>query len=265
MIPVGQFAAFDTVPHAVTTRHGGVSSGPYASLNLGYATDDTEDNVAANRRALLAHVGIAHDRVVGGWLTHGNAVSEFHEGDPDRWPVLRRPIRAGSARSEAMFRSDGVVSDVPGLHFVLTFADCVPILFADADRGIVGGAHAGWRGTAAGIGPAVVQVMIDSFGSRPQDIVAAIGPSIGPCCYSVGGEVLAEFSVHGYVPAAVEDAGTLKLDLWESNARQLAGAGIARDAIEISGICTACHTDLYFSHRAEGGVTGRFAAIIGAD
>jgi YfiH family protein len=263
VIPLSHSAALDGIPHAITSRLGGISAGPFASLNFGYATADLEENVAANRRAVQETLGIDPERTLSGWLTHGSAVSEFHQSSPDTWPVLRRPTRAGSARSEAMFRSDGVVSDVPGLHFILTFADCVPILFADRRGEVIGAAHAGWRGTAAGIATAVVRTMCDSYDCRPEDIQALIGPSIGPCCYIVGDEVALEFARHGNEAVTLREESETALDLWESNRRQLVAVGLRRESVEMMRVCTGCNTDRYFSHRVEGGVTGRFAAIIG--
>jgi YfiH family protein len=263
VIPLTRWGSLSPVPHAVTSRHGGVSEGEFASLNLGYSTEDHEPNVAANRAMLLETLGVEPDRVFSGWLSHGSAVSEFHSPDQANWPIMRRPIRVGSTRVEAMFRSDGVVSDVPGLHFLLTFADCVPILFADTGRSVIGAAHAGWRGTAAGVGAAVVRSMCRSFSCLPNDIVAVVGPSIGPCCYTVGPSVADEFRRHGAQPALRRRGSQRVLDLWESNVNQLRDAGLRPEAIEVAGVCTSCHADSYFSHRAAGGKTGRFAACIG--
>lgn len=245
----------------MTTRLGGASSGPYASLNLGYSTEDAQSNVAANREAVQAALGLQCDRVFSGWLMHGREVSEFHADRPEEWPILRKPVRPESARHESMFRSDAAVSDAPGVHLLVTFADCVPVLFADPKRGVVGIAHAGWRGTATGIAAATVRVMCDSFGCRAEDVVAAIGPSIGACCYRVGSDVIETFLKNGMACVYAEGNGSIYLDLWESNVRQLAEVGV--EAVEVSGLCTSCHTETFFSHRAEGGLTGRFGACIG--
>lgn len=256
-----QFESLTGVSHGISSRHGGVSPAPYHSLNVGYGTDDDEENVATNRRLLLERLTLDPGSVVSGRLTHGKEVTVIRRDRAGSVTARHEPVRRGSHRHERFFRSDAVVSDVPDLHFLLTFADCVPLLFHDPIRGAVGAAHAGWRGTAAGISTEVVLAMVRYFGSRPQDIRVGIGPSIGPCCYSVGGDVLQGFSRHG-TRAAVEDLnGRTHLDLWSSNAIQLRDSGVR--AIEQARVCTACAKDTYFSHRAESGHTGRFALVAG--
>lgn len=260
-LPAFRFQTLEGVSHAISTRHGGVSQGPYRSLNLGYGTDDDEDCVARNRSILGSALGLEPDQMFGASLTHGNEVSVFKTSEPSAFPARRSTVRPGSAREGTFFRTDGVVSDVAGLHFLLTFADCVPLLFADPVRGVVGAAHAGWRGTAASIGPNVVQAMAENFGSDPSHIVAGIGPSVGPCCYSIQRNVLATFEANGAPAVSEEREGRLYLDLWASNELHIRQAGVSR--IERSNVCTACNTETYFSHRAEAGVTGRFGMLAG--
>jgi YfiH family protein len=161
------------------------------------------------------------------------------------------------------FNSDGVVSNVPSLVVAVTSADCVPLLLWDPVRQVVGLAHAGWRGSALGVGERVVATMTSVFGCRQRDIVAAIGPSIGPCCYHVGAEVVETFHAHGTPVVASPHNGRSALDLWETNAVQLIRSGLEPDAIENPRICTACRTEHFYSHRREMGRTGRFAAFIG--
>jgi len=243
------------VPHAVSTRQGGLSDGPYASLNVGYGTDDAEERVTGNRLLLLQSLGIAPEAVIAGRLSHGNAVTVFRRGQES--PEVERPVRAGSTHRDRAFLSDAAVSDVPGLYVFLTFADCVPLLFHDPVREVVGAAHAGWRGTAAGIARHTIAAMCDAFGCRPADIRGAIGPSIGPCCYTVGSDVCTEFRARGNPPIMRGH----HLDLWAGNEVQMRDAGVT--LVETAGLCTACHTDLFFSHRAESGRTGRFALVAG--
>jgi YfiH family protein len=147
---------------------------------------------------------------------------------------------------------------------MLRFADCVPILFYDPVRGAVGLAHAGWRGTVACIARATVRRMVEAFGCRPADIRAGIGASIGPCCYEVGDEVVE--AARAAFPNARhllrrQDGGRWHFDLWAANCHQLALEGVKE--IEVSGFCTACRTNEWFSHRAEEGRTGRLGAVIG--
>jgi YfiH family protein len=161
-------------------------------------------------------------------------------------------------------KTDALVTDVPGVFLMLRFADCVPVLFHDPVRQAVGLAHAGWRGTVSHIARATVEKMVDAFGCSPADIRAGIGPSIGPCCYEVGPEVVsAAQKAFPDAPFVLQRGSGERwhFDLWAANHHQLAAAGVTE--IELSGLCTACRTDEWFSHRAEGGRTGRLAAVIG--
>ncbi len=157
------------------------------------------------------------------------------------------------------FHSDAVVSDLRDSYFTMTFADCVPVLLSDRRLGVVGAVHAGWRGSALGIAGHTVHMMIEHFGSRPEDIVAGIGPSIGPCCYEVDRDVAEAFGPD----VTAGEGARRKLDLWLTNRNQLLDAGIAEHSIQTAGICTSCHVCDFYSHRAEGGRTGRFALCIG--
>jgi polyphenol oxidase len=259
-----QFAGLGESIHGVSTRHGGVSPAPYASLNLGLSTGDSEARVLENRRRFACAVGIDPERVVAARMSHGNRVSVFRSDRADRWPVERDRVRAGSSRTETVFRSDAVISDVHNLYLFLTFADCVPILLFDPRSGAVAAAHAGWRGTAEGIAGEVVRAMTHEFGSRPAELRAAIGPSIGPCCYTVGPEVTERFAQTRAAAELVHRQGATVLDLWASNERQLAQAGLDPGAIENHRLCTSCRVDVFYSHRREAGKTGRIGLFIGA-
>jgi len=232
-------------------------------LNLGYSTLDDEDHIAENRARFSDAVGAVPDTLMTAHLTHGNEVAVFDSARSYRWPRARFPVRDGSHRSAWVFKTDGVVSDVPGLTFLLTAADCTPLLFWDRSHGVVGAAHAGWRGTARGIAGNVIRAMSDSFGTDPSDVVVGIGPSMGPCCYTVGEDVIETFAASRIEPALVTGDDPTRLDLWESNHRQLVEAGVPSTSIEIMGLCTGCHVSSFFSHRAEGGRTGRMACAIG--
>jgi YfiH family protein len=163
-----------------------------------------------------------------------------------------------------MPQTDALVTGEEGVTLMLRFADCLPILLYDARKRVVGLGHAGWRGTAAAVASRMVLTMIDAFGSDPSDVLAGLGPAIGPCCYEVGDEV-----VRAIKPALPrwQDAvrpfgnGLFSFDLWEANRQQLRDRGVRH--IETGGLCTACHADEFFSHRAEKGKTGRFATLIG--
>jgi YfiH family protein len=258
-----RFDLLQTVAHAVGTRHGGISTPPYDTLNLGYGTRDEEYRVVENRRRFVESLGVARSSVVAGRLSHGTQVRTFRSSDHRSLNSYVTPVRSVSDRREAFFDADAAVSDVPELFLLLTFADCVPILFADRRRGVVGAAHAGWRGTARGIAVEVVRTMRREFGSNPRDMVIGIGPSIGPCCYEVGGEVLAAFAQSGLEAVTRQSNGSTSLDLWTTNERQLLEAGVAPENIENKRLCTSCNVDDFFSHRAEHGATGRFGLLIG--
>lgn len=263
MLPL-HFSLFDGVTHGVSTRLGGVSEAPYDTLNLGMSTGDREENVLTNRNLFAQALGVEQESVITARLVHGNKVSRFRSKQPEEWPIERVAVRQDSERTERAFRTDAVISDVPGLYFLLTFADCVPLLFADRNRGAVGAAHAGWRGTSLGIAGRVVEAMHTEFGSDPSDIIVGVGPSIGPCCYEVGPDVPATFESNGHEPALRRDGDRTVLDLWATNEQQLRAAGIGNEAIENPRLCTSCRPSEFFSHRGEKGRTGRLALCIGA-
>ena len=200
-------------------------------------------------------------------------VSQVHGADV---VVLRR----GSAQVEGQPPADALVSDDPRVAIAVRAADCVPLLMADRTRGVVAASHAGWRGTAAGAARAALNALAREFGTRPSDVVVAIGPSIGPCCYDVGSDVVDAFAAAGherylvdrwFTPAAASRAfsptagrGPLRLDVAGSNRDQLVLAGVPEDQIHLSGLCTAMHLDVLTSYRAEKEKAGRIVAAIRA-
>lgn len=249
--PFTQFASFagiDGLMHALFTRHGGVSAPPFDTLNVSRAVEDDPDAVTENRRRALAAVDWSPERIVSTWQVHGT----------DVWHA-REPVIDGRAQP----RCDVMITDTPGLALFMRFADCTPVLLVDPTRRAVALAHAGWRGTLAGAAARAVQALGETFGSRPEDLRAAIGPAIGPCCYAVGPAVLDPArALYGDDPALIIPYGQVThFNLWEANRRQLAAAGVC--AIEVAGVCTACHHDTYFSHRADHGRTGRCGVFIG--
>ena len=216
-------------PYAVafSTRQGGVSEGPYASLNLGRLTEDVPERVEENRRRLCAEVGADVERLTLNRQRHSATVHRAHPG------------RRGEP-------GDGLWTDEPAIPMLKLTADCVPIAIArTAGEPALALLHAGWRGLAEGIVAAGVRAL---GGGR---LAAAVGPAIGPCCYEVGPEV-----------AELFDADLLrgrKLDLWSAADRALRAAGVA--AVERVDLCTACHPELFFSHRRDASRTGRQGVI----
>ena len=243
-----QWAGNDRLAHGVFTRLGGVSTAPWASLNVGSTVGDRANDVERNKQLMYDALGVDSARVCTVWQVHG-AETVVWQDSPQPDANLQQ--------------ADGMVTDQWDLPLVMRFADCVPILFYDPIKTVIGLAHAGWRGTIAGAGASVVRQMVETYGCRPQDIQAGIGPSIGPETYQVGPEVVSAVQAafrqsDGLIRVAPD--GSSYLNLWEANRRTLQKAGLTD--IEVAGICTASHNDEFFSHRAEAGTTGRFGAVI---
>jgi purine-nucleoside/S-methyl-5'-thioadenosine phosphorylase / adenosine deaminase len=233
--------------HAVFARHGGVSPAPWQSLNLSRATGDSAANIAENFRRVCGAFGLTPSDAVTSVQEHGNKVAAV----------------AANQRGERLAKFDGLVTDIPGTLLVQLYADCPPVLLYDPVRHAAGIAHAGWRGTLAGIATQMVEALSQAFGSRPADLVAAIGPAIGACCYSVGEEVRQAFT-EKYADAArwlhSGADGRIYLDLWEANRAMLLGAGVSE--VEVAGICTSCRVDDFYSARRENRRNGCFGAAI---
>jgi len=264
-----------------STRVGGVSRCYSAEdapgeMNLGFTAEDAREAVVGNRRLLAAAVtGDAATRLVALRQFHSNLIVRTTAADAER----ERPRKA-----------DGQVTDEPGILLAVQTADCIPVIVADRKRRAVGVFHAGWRGTVKRIAEIGVGRMRLEFGSRPEDLIAAIGPGIGACCYAVGEEVLSEFeSQFSYARelfGEVYDADevrrkypmlfltqrapghspigpSLHVDLIEANRRQLMDAGIGPERIAVVGGCTECHPQLFYSHRGSRGRAGRMMAVVG--
>ncbi|MGI6380419.1 MAG: peptidoglycan editing factor PgeF [Anaerolineae bacterium] len=238
--------ADERIEHAVMGRLGGVSQSPYRSLNVGGTVGDDPSAVAENLRRIYAALGWDSERVVSGHQVHEDRVHRVSDDD------------AG----QTIAATDALISDVPGILLMGRYADCVPILLFDPLRAAVGLAHAGWRGTVQGIAAKTVRAMVSNFGSQPADLIAAIGPSIGPCCFEVGASVRDEFrQAFSDAQGEVVDADGRYVNLWRANAIQLERCGVR--AIDVAALCTSCHVDRFYSHRREKGGTGRFAVAIG--
>jgi YfiH family protein len=183
---------------------------------------------------------------------HGASVVDASELDPARPP-----------------QADGLMSDASSVLLTIRVADCVPLLLADTRLGVVAAVHGGWRGTAAGIAEAAVERLVERYGSRPVDLRAALGPSIGPCCYTVGAEVIDAFRANGHDGGDlarwfVEGDGRIRLDLWGATRDRLIAVGVPAGSVYVSGLCTSCRPDWFFSYRREGAAAGRLAGFIRA-
>lgn len=250
------FPLFDAagVTHAVFTRQGGVSQQPWSTLNLGGTVGDDPAAVLENRRRAFAALDRPFESLFDVWQVHSKDVLCTDQ------PRLPHQPHA---------RADAILTDQPGVTLFMRFADCTPILLFDPQRRVVGLVHAGWQGTVQQIAGEAVRAMQARYGSRPQDLQAGIGPSIGAHHYEVGPEVVARVqSVFGdraaglLSPAEHPNGGSgLQFDLWQANRLTLEQAGVQQ--IEVAGLCTACNLQDWYSHRAEKGQTGRFGALIG--
>jgi polyphenol oxidase len=230
-------SAVPGIVHGISGRAGGVSEGRFSSLNVSFSVGDERARVEENLRRLRQALGA--DELFAAYQVHGDTVT-LVEAETDRRP-----------------RCDVLITRSPERALMLRFADCTPVLLADPRQKAVAAVHAGWRGTAMRAAGAAVQALRDAFDSRPEDLLAGIGPAIGRCCYTVGQDVVDAFADR---PGLIADS---RLDLWEANRQALVEAGVPPDQIEVAGICTQCQADRFFSHRANGGVpAGRFAGII---
>ena len=243
-------------------RRGGVSSAYGGkSLNLGWKGEDEDGHVAENRRQFIQTIC---GQVYGDGAVPLVTVRQVHG---DRVQVIRNGGKGLETETgRAVLEGDGIVTDVTGVMLGIQVADCVPVLVADVRRRAVGAFHGGWRGTVAGIVGKGIARMGEEYGSDPREMVAAIGPSIGPCCYEVGEEVRSAFAGRFVYGAELVREG--RLNLWEANRRQLVDAGVPVAKVTVLEECTACARDAdgerrYFSHRAEAGFTGRTMGAIG--
>lgn len=245
---VRAFDAYPNLAHAIFTRRGGVSQTPFETLNLGPSVGDDPAAVGQNLRTACAILNTTPEQTVSCHLIHSADILAVNHTN----------------RQQVMGQGDGLITAEPDIYLAMRFGDCTPLIFFDPVRGAVGLTHAGWRGTIKNAAGATVQAMVTQLGCRAKNIIAVIGPAIGPCCYQVGPDVISAAEAAFNNPHSLflrRNGATAYFDMWEANRRQLAEGGVGK--IIQSGLCTACHTNLFFSHRAEQGRTGRFGVIIG--
>lgn len=244
------FATLDQagIKHGIFTRKGGVSPQPWSTLNLGGTVGDQRGNVVENRRRIFEILDQPVESIFDVWQVHSADVICADAPRP-----LDRPHQKG----------DAILTNRAGITLAMRFADCVPVLLFDPVQKVAGITHAGWKGTVSRATAQAVTRMQAVYGTSPADVLACIGPSIGPDHYQVGSEVAAQVQqafgsrAHGLLTGKDD---RLYLDLWAANALQLAEVGV--QSIEVSAICTACDLERWYSHRAEQGKTGRFGALI---
>ena len=273
IVRVEAWEEYSWLLHGFSTRTGGVSA-VYGrdSLNLGWTREDDLASVTENRRRFVDAVtgemtGKAGFALVNVRQIHSAITRVIREEDGPLGGALQTP------EGKAVLEGDGLMTNLPGVMLGVGTADCVPVLVADVNKRAVAAFHAGWRGTVARIVEQGIAKMEHEYGSQPADLIAAIGPSIGACCYAVGEEVRTAFtSQFDYADDLFlsdrKPNPSIYVDLWKANQRQLLAAGVERSKITVIGECTACSRDQqgrrrYFSHRAEHGVAGRMLNVVG--
>lgn len=238
----------DEVIQAVFTRKGGVSPKPWATLNLGGTVGDSRENVIENRRRIFEALGIEVASIFDVWQVHSDRVLFSDKPRP-----LDQPHE----------KADAIVTNNPSVTLFMRFADCVPVLLYDPVHRVIGLIHAGWKGTVQKIASKTVRFMMENFGTKPVDILAGIGPSIGVDHYIIREDVAREVqeSFGGKAGQILQATnGVIHFDLWSANEILLREVGVK--SIQVAQQCTACDLERWFSHRAEQGNTGRFAALI---
>lgn len=245
------------VAHAFSTRLGGVSAGKFASTNFSVTRGDEPERVAENFRRMAGALGVDPERFVLSFQTHTTNVRKVTEEDAGKGVTKNRDYRD----------VDGLITDVPGITLVTFYADCVPLYFLDPVHKAIGLSHSGWRGTAARMGQVTLQAMAREYGTDPADVLCCIGPSICQDCFEVGPEVIEEFRgtfAGKYWPELYygKENGKYQLDLWRANEIILLEAGVKREHLQTTGICTRCNPDYLFSHRYHGKERGNLAAFL---
>ncbi len=257
VVKLPHFEASGLVKHGFSTKYGGISKGVYESMNLGKNRGDSPYNVEENFNRFCDAIGVPTDTLVFSDQVHDAHVRVVFEEDKGK----------GFYRTSDIIGVDGLVTNQVGVTLTTFYADCVPLFFLDPIKKVIGLSHAGWRGTVKAIGPKTVELMKQTFGSNPEDIMVGIGPSIGACCYEVSTDVIKEFENnlnHDIIVRIVSRINDehYKLDLWEANRLLLLNAGIDHKNMVVTDLCTKCHNASFYSHRFMGNQRGSLAAMI---
>lgn len=261
-VGVVQFESFNRigiVNHGFSTKHGGVSNGCYATMNLSFARGDDEQLVKENFTRFARAIGVTYESLVLSDQIHETEVVAVTKED------VGRGLR--TSKKEKYRGVDGLMTNEPEVTLTTFYADCVPLFFVDPVKKVVALSHAGWRGTVKGIAKKTIEAMKNEYGSKPEDIFVGIGPSIQDCCYEVSEDVINEFE-NQHNRAIIDKIATRKanskymLNLQEANKLLLLEVGVNKGNITISDLCTQCHSDDFFSHRVMGTERGSLAAMI---
>lgn len=244
--------------HGFSTRLGGVSEGIYHSMNLSFTRGDQEEAVKENFNLISSAIGFLPESIVTSDQTHTTNVRVVRQEDQG----------SGIMKPRAYTDVDGMVTNVPGLTLATFYADCVPLYFYDPVHCAIGLSHSGWRGTVGKIGKVTVETMMRVYGTKPEDVLAAIGPSICQECYEVSADVIEQF--RGAFEEKdwndlfyAKENGKYQLNLWKANEKIFLEAGILPEHISLSNLCTCCNPKFLFSHRASHGKRGNLAAFLG--
>ena len=249
---VSSFEATGIVRHCISTRIGGVSGGCYSSMNLRFNCDDSRENVTENFKRLSSTIGSDYRKLVLSRQVHEDVIRAVDESYCGNGILFENKFDS----------ADGLITDKPGVALVTLYADCVPLLFLDTRQRVIASVHSGWRGTVKRIGAKAVRKLISDYGSRAEDILCAIGPSIRVECFEVGDEV-AEIFADNFGGDTVKKYGVkYHVDMQSAIRVQLVQEGLPISNIDDCGICTYCKSDTFFSHRKTNGRRGNFGAII---
>lgn len=238
----------EKIKHGIFTRSGGISPDSFSSLNVGQSAGDSRENVVENRKRIFQVFDQSVDSIFDVWQIHSDQVK-----------FTRLPRKSDTKHEQA----DAILTDSKNVSLFMQFADCVPILIYDPKNNIIGIVHAGWQGTVKRIVQNAVKYLIDTFSSDPEQILAGIGPSIGPDHYEVGNNVIIEVDdklLEFQSEVLISKNGSTYFDLWKSNELLLRQSGLKN--IEVAGICTACNLDDWYSYRIEGQKSGRFGVFM---
>lgn len=239
------------VTHCFSTRIGGVSEGIYGSMNLSYSRGDDEGAVRENYRRMADALGVSEESFVFSAQTHTTNVQKVTEDN----------------RKDKFQDVDGLITNVPGVCLVTSYADCVPLYFIDVKNKAIGLSHSGWRGTVGKIGAVTLRKMSEEYGTDPRDVIAAIGPSICQECYEVSEDVIEQFknafdSSHWSELFYQKENMKYQLNLWKANEIILLEAGVKKENLAVTNVCTCCNSELLYSHRASKGQRGGLAAFM---
>lgn len=244
------------VKHGFTTRAGGVSEGIFSSMNLSFTRGDKEEAVRENYKRLAKALDVSYEKFVFTDQTHTTNVRKVTEEDAGR----------GLIKERGYTDVDGLITNVPGLVLSTFYADCVPLFFVDKVHHAIGLSHSGWRGTVARMGRVTLEAMHKEYGTNPEDVICAVGPSICQDCYEVSEDVAEEFKREfaGHADEILIAKGNQKyqLDLWKANEIILLEAGVKPEHLAVTNICTCCNPQLLFSHRASQGKRGNLGAFL---